>query len=375
MPERVFLLFSGSNDRAIFALARVFSECGAPFAVVAWKRSDPILRSPYRMRVCAVRKEDTLTCEALRLWVAAARRIFPVARFVIVPSSEYLNTFLLGLDVATLEALECEVPLVDAATYRELTNKGSATRWFAAQGIPVPRKLDDWDDALPMVAKPHRNVGADGVVRYPLLLHTNAERDAFLARGDKEAYFPQEYVQGTSMYLLAYLTKDGRCFTASQVNLGQQAQGKSIVLARTTNFHDEPVAHAALRALQARGFHGFAMLEFIMGPDGPRFIELNPRPWGPLQLCADHACGVVEAFVGDYLHDDPMRHDHIRRRKPKTAKYLWFGGILKDRRAQRRVCWQGGALRGWLRVLRHFPHEVYLRRDAWRVFLDEALNR
>ena len=375
MAPRVFLLFSGSNDRAIFALARVFTQCQAPFSIVAWKRTDPILRSPYRAHLCALRDDDALSLGVLRSWVDAARRAHPGARLVLVPSSEYLNTFLLGLSEATLESLACELPLVDAAMYAELTNKASSTCWFADHGTHVPRTLDGWSGPLPIVAKPRRNVGNDGIMRYPILLHTSAEREAFLAREDREAFFPQEFVQGTSQYLLAYLARDRRVFTASQINLGQQAQGKSIVLARTAAFHQDPAALATIQVLQARGFHGFAMLEFIVGTDGPCFIELNPRPWGPLQLCADHDCGIIEAFIGDSLYRDPLRHDHIRRQKPTSARYLWFGGILKDRRAGRRVRWRDGALRGWLCVLRYLPQEVFLRRDSWRVFLGEVLGR
>jgi hypothetical protein len=291
-----------------------------------------------------------------------------------VPSSEYLNTFLLGLAHAMLDALGCELPLVDAAVYAELSNKESSARWFATRGVPVPRRFADWSGVLPLVAKPARNVGEDGVVRYPILLHTPGERETFLARTDREAYFPQEYVRGSSRYLLAYLARNGESFVASQANLGQQSHGKSIVLARISGFHRDPVAVTALTALRERGFHGFAMLEFIVDVHGPRFIEMNPRPWGPLQLCADHNCGIVEAFVGDWLHGDPRTHDHVRRRKPGSACYLWLGGILGERRAGRRVHWEGGALRGWLRVLWYLPREVYLRRDSWKVFLDEAFG-
>lgn len=375
MPRRAFLLFSGSNDRAVFALARAFAQCDAPFAVVAWKRSDRILRGRYRRNVCSTREHDALTLESLREWVAAARRMLPEARLVLVPSSEFLNTFLLTIEPAILEELDCELPLVDAGSYAELTNKASSTAWFASRGISVPRELPSWLDALPLVAKPRQNVGEDGLVRYPVLLQSERDRDAFLARADLDAYFPQEFVRGTSHYLLAYLARDGRAFTSSQINLGQQAHGKSIVLARTACFHRESVAELAVDALRSYGFHGFVMLEFIVGASGPRFIELNPRPWGPLQLCVDHQCGIVEAFVGDRLHGDPLRHEDVRRRKPASARYLWFGGILKDLRADRRVKWEGGSFRGWLNVLRHFPREVYLRRDSWKVFLREMAGR
>src|SRR5690606_9516363 len=159
-------------------------------------------------------------------------------------------------DAATLAELECDLPLVDAATYAELTNKGSSWKWFASRGIPTPRVLGGWRDELPLVAKPYKNVGDDGTVRYPILLQTRDEREAFLSLKDHGSYFPQEFIVGTSYYLLTYIARNGQAFASSQINLGQQANGKSIVLARTSQFHQCEVATSALQALRKHGFYG-----------------------------------------------------------------------------------------------------------------------
>lgn len=377
MTQRSFLLFSGSNDRAVFALARTFEACVAGYAIIARNRDDHALHSAYRSRIHAIRESDELSLPVLESLLSTVREKLPDDILVIVPSSEYLNTFLLALDREDLRArLGCEVPLVDRELYMALSNKHSSAALFSASGIRVPQQLDCFTpELLPLVAKPLRNVGADNVVRYPLLLRTTAELDAFLARDDVPEYFAQEYINGHSRYLLAYLARDGDAFVSSQDNLAQQAHGKSIVLARTSKFHREPVATRALEMLRQRGFHGFAMIEFIVDARGACFIEVNPRPWGPLQLCADHACGIVEAFVGDALHGNPRRHEDVWTDKPAAARYLWSGGMAQAHRRREPLRWDPAAGSRVLQLAASALSDVYLRHGSWKVFLRELAGQ
>ena len=114
------------------------------------------------------------------------------------------------------------------------------------------------------------------------------------------------------------------------------------------------------------------MIEFIMDAQGPCFIEVNPRPWGPLQLCVDHDCGIVEAFLGDALHDDPGKFHKIWSRKPSQARYLWTGGLVQSLLSKDGIRWASPARGRFLDFARSLGSDVYLRRDSWRVFIDEA---
>lgn len=375
---RSLLLFGGSNDRAIYAFARAARTCGVPFQVIAWGQEDRILRGGYADSVCAIRHGAELELSLLETWVEAARRRAPDDLLILVPSSEYLNTFLLNLAAADIARLGVEVPLPDRSLYAQLSDKESATRLFEGNGFRVPRRLDGYHERqLPMVAKPRRNMGCDGRTLYPRLLHTPGDLQAFQREAGAriDEYFPQEFVEGSSNYLLMYLAEDGRVYTSSQVNLAQQPNGKSIVLARTGDFHCGDVATASIELLRHSGFKGLAMIEFIIDDEGPCFIEVNPRPWGPLQLCLDHRCGIVEAFLGDVLHDDPDRFRATWARKPTKGRYAWTGGILQTMRSRGAIAWQRKSIGGRVAdLLRCVTSDVYLRRDSWRVFIDEALK-
>lgn len=373
---RSLLLFSGSNDRAVHAIARTARQCGENYQIIAWGAGDRMLQGQHREAVCAIREGPRLDTDLLRDWIAKARRKAPDDTFVIVPSSEFLNWFLLGLDDAQRRLLGVDIPLVDRALYSRLTNKGSATELLSAAGVRVPRRLQGFiPENLPMVAKPTCNLGSDGRVLYPHLLRTREELDAFLRDEGTEDFFCQQFIQGRSHYLLAYLTSEGEVFSSSQINLAQQPKGKSILLARTNHFSQSPTSQATVDLLRKIGFRGFAMVEFIVDGAGPCFIEVNPRPWGPLQLCADHRCGIIEAFLGEALHDDPWRFRDVWHRKPISARYLWLGGMLQSARSGDSIAWAGSSLTARsLDVARSLGSDVYLRRDSLRVFFNEARN-
>lgn len=374
---RSLLFFGGSNDRAIYAIARVARICGQRFQAIAWGSGDRLLKGRYRKNVCAVRESAELNETSLKNWVALARRHAPDDTFVIVPSSEYLNAFLLGLDPQLCRTLGIVVPLVDGTIYAQLTNKESATALFSSTGIRTPRELPGFvTESLPLVAKPRKNISSEGRVLYPQLLRTPEQLNAFLRASSPEEYFPQEYVSGTSRYLLAYISRSGLVYASSQMNRAQQPHGKSILLACTDDFHASDMARTTLDLLSGLKYSGFAMIEFITDSRGPCFIELNPRPWGPLQLCVDHDCGIVEAFLGDVLHDDPDRFKDVRRSRPTRARYAWLGGMLQTIRSRGSIHWaESSRIARCTEVLASLGSDVYLRRDSLGVFLSEAVSK
>ena len=371
--EPGFMLFSGTNDRAVIALVRVISECSVPLGIVARSRTDRILRSRYVSNVVHVRDSDRMDPGALVASVAAASSAGSgVNSHAIIPISEYFNRVALRVRNSGMLAPGCTLALVDESTYLALSDKEPCTQLFRSNGFRTPRQYEDFERAhLPCVAKPRRNL--DPMMRslYPVLIPDAAALDSFLKAFDKSHYFAQEYVSGASYYLLSYLSRDGRDYVSSQKNLAQQAGGKSIVLAETADFHRSKLADATISLLRDVGYTGFAMIEFIDDGGGPCFIELNPRPWGPLQLCADHRCGIIEAFIGDWTHDDSGYYQARAKAKPAAARYAWTGGMLTGMRAGAPLSWRMRPAAGRLRAIRALASDVYLRRDSWRVFFRE----
>jgi hypothetical protein len=288
---------------------------------------------------------------------------------VVLPSTEYFNTFLLQ-NRREIERMGCEVPLVEASLYAQLTEKRSAADFFLAAGLAIPRELSlSTDCELPVVAKPFRNISAAGQSLYPHLLDNRTQLEAFLSTYDGKEYFFQEYVQGESLYLLFHLARvGGHDFIWSQRNVLQQPNGKSMLLAEPSDFHNSPTAARIIRALRNAGFHGLGMVEIIQTPDREVFIEMNPRIWGPAQFCLDQSQPLLQAFIGEALHGDPSRFLKQRSR-PHRKRYFWLGGLLETRRSGKSPTWHTTKQSLISVILRNLISDVYLRGDSWRCFL------
>jgi hypothetical protein len=367
---KALLIFSGWNDRAVLAILRVAARVGAPVAIIARSPDDPVLLTRYRRQVVHVRGTPTLALDEVGAAIATARQRLGVDGLVVYPSSEFLNGYLMA-HRDELAALGCHVPLVDVGLYREISDKKSATRLLVAHGFEIPRERSGpGDRALPMVAKPRLNQSAgSGKSLYPQLLFDQADLDRFLRTEPVEEYFFQDYVDGMSRYLLLHRAGNGAIRSFSQCNLVQQPGGKSIVHAAADTLHRSDLARRFFAMLEEKDFHGLLMAEFILAGDKEYFIEINPRPWGPLQLSVDCGAGILEAFLGDCLHGDPARYAPAA---PSDRPFAWIGGVLESWAAGTPVVWRQRRPRlAWLRWLALLPRDIYIRRDSWRVFARE----
>lgn len=372
--EKSFLVFSGGNDRAVFGFLRALRLCGRHAHVIARTKDDRILRSGFRHDVKWVRPIHELSMEVFYESVRRVRMDAGDATLVVLPSTEYFNTFLLQ-HRREIEEMDCQVPLVQAPLYAQLTEKRSAADFFSNAGLAVPRGIRDPETCEPpIVAKPFRNVSAAGQSLYPHLLDNLAEIDEFLAAHDATDYFFQEYVHGDSLYLLFHISRmDGRESIWSQRNLLQQPGGKSMLLAEPSDFHTSQTAARIIRALRDAGFYGLGMVEVIRTPGRDVFIEMNPRIWGPAQFCLDRQQSLLQAFIGEVLNDDP-RYFTDHRPRLRRRRYFWLGGLLETLRARQQPAWHTSE-RGLLSViLRNLASDVYLRKDSWRCFLHDVFR-
>ena len=365
-------MFSGGNDRAIMGFLRALRLCGHRAHVIARTEDDRILRSRFRRDVEWVRPTHELSLDVFSDSVRHARTGSGTKTLVVLPSTEYLNAFLLQ-NRREIEGMGCEVPLVEAPLYMQLTQKGSAADFFSAAGLSVPRETSHHAHPdLPIVAKPLRNVSTTGQSLYPHLLENCEQRERFLAAHDSGDYFFQEFVRGESMYLLFHISRVvERSFLWSQRNLLQQPGGKSMLLAEPASFHCSPTAERAVLALRRAGFHGLGMVEIIRTGNREMFIEMNPRIWGPVQFCLDQGQPLLQAFIGEALHGDPLRFVNCQSRW-RRGRYFWLGGVLETLAVHRSLVGQAANRPILLTIVQNLFRDIYLRRDSWRCFMHDV---
>jgi len=369
--EKAFLVFSGGNDRAVLGFLRALRLCGERARIVARTHNDRILRTRYRRDVEWVRPDHALNLDIFAECLRRVREKAGSRTLVVLPSTEYFNTFLLK-HRAEIKRMNCEIPLVDASIYDRLTGKRSSTDFFAAAGFSVPREWRDFESMLlPAVAKPLRNASRAGQSLYPRLLETPAQLEAFREQAGADEYFFQEYVHGESLYLLMYLPREGGpALMWSQRNLLQQPDGKSMLLAEPAEFHTSSTAARLVQTLRDTGFHGLGMIEVIQTEGRDVFIEMNPRIWGPVQFCLDQHQPLLQAFTGEALHGDPARY--VRRRsKTSRRKYFWLGGLADTLAAGKQPDWHTERRSVAAVILGCLGSDVYLRTDSWRCFFHD----
>jgi hypothetical protein len=194
-------------------------------------------------------------------------------------------------------------------------------------GLEAPPRQDGGHWAAPCVLKPRRNV-VEGKVLYPLLCHLPSELDAALRQIEVEHWFSEAWVEGQSLYLCAYLDKNGEYDSFWQENLMQQDGGKSVVLARTTENPgiDE---NKFMAGLHTEGYFGPIMMEVIRDKSGKLYyIEVNPRFWGPLNLALAARPGLLSRFAID-LGLSPERT--AEPAEMKTHWYAWAFGAHAEK--------------------------------------------
>lgn len=314
------VIFSGHNDRAVVALCRFLTAVGRPFFVVASHMTDAILRTEWRKHVLFQRTSPELNPQLMATVATQVRKKgFTPA---LCPTSEFLNRFVLDhKDAMQEQGWHWVMPQVDV--YLDLSDKSrSPTLIQKLNGLSPPRiqPMGQW--AAPCVLKPNTNV-SDGHVLYPRLCPTPAELQQAMTETHPQDWFSQEWVEGQSLYLCAFLDRFG-CWSAFwQENLLQQAGGKSMVLARTCSNPGVDIS-ALMRGLSVMGYHGPFMMELIRDEKQQlHFIEVNPRFWGPLDLARRACPELLHRFLADIDgHELAQQESHTT----SDSYYAWAFG-------------------------------------------------
>lgn len=297
--EDVYLIFSGHNDRAVVALCRYFHRNKIPFIIASSAKENQIISSNWADHAIYKRRSNEVNTEMFsELFQAYAESSHFSGKLIYCPTTEFINNYVLEYR-NELTDIGYKVHMPTANIYASLTNKSSSSEMaLALIGINSPLRLDWNDSFVPCVVKPNENI-RESVVYYPEICLTNKEWQLVSNEKNSKEWFKQAYVTGQSYYLCGYLDANGNRNFFWQTNLLQQANGKSIVLARTG--HNPGVDEDRLfDGLFKKGFYGPIMMEVIKDKLGDiYFIEFNPRFWGPLQLALDACPQLLDRYVED----------------------------------------------------------------------------
>jgi predicted ATP-grasp superfamily ATP-dependent carboligase len=367
--NRSVLIFSGNNQRAVFSFCRFAIQEGIPFDIVANGSLDTIFQSSYSNRVVALREKNKLDLVELLQFCELAKEKQKVNEIIILPSTEYLNRFLLKYKLV-LEEKGIQTGLCNESTYSVVSDKFSFSELCKSREIPVPREYSDLPRNYPFVVKPKEyGKGLSKVHEKPFLIFSKHNLEKIEKLENLSDYYFQDYIQGPSYYLLYYFSKTGEVFSYSQENLIQQDEGASMILARSSNIHKKSISDQFVKLFKEIGFYGLVMVEVKFDGENFVMIEANPRFWGPSQLILDSGMMLFDAFSYDYSLKSVLK----KRQYEEGVYYFWSGGIIENFKAGKQPKFYNYEPSKFYSDYQSLiKHEVHLKKDTITIYFDEV---
>ncbi len=277
-------------------------------------------------------------------------------------------------------------------------DKESVWNLAAKLGIPVPasRRISPADqppETFPSVLKPtgSKRIEAGEVMHYSVTLARNAQQWgwALATKYRHIGVLEQQYISGhgVGVEMLFEHGVPRWTFVHERVHEYPLSGGGSSYRRSISPRPD--LVGSSVTLLSALQWHGVAMVEFRVAPDGKAYLmEINPRLWGSLALAID--CGVDFPYgllclaanqplppqpsyrVGYYTRDIPrdvewfkanLKADHsdpLLRTKPVIAALLeWFRPLL-GKESWDRFRWTdlGVTFAEWKRVFREHGYRA-----------------
>ena len=367
MNNQAVIVISGYNIRAVIAFCRWATAHDVNYHVVARSKEDPVFLTDYKGQVAFTRNSPSLRPEQFRSWCDSLNSQYGYQRFIILPSTEYLNRFLLK-HRNSIEGKDCIIPLVDERLYRIISDKQSFAKLCESYGLDIPEEFNGIPEKLPFVAKPRTYFSAQGKQLVPQLIINQHDLDKFCDE-NKDDYFFQNFINGRSLYLLAYIGQNENILY-SQENLIQQARGGSVILAKTSNFHHSDIAKKYVRMLREQKYLGLIMVEVRLDESNGKYymIEANPRLWGPLQFAIDNNIDLFGAMLKDYEFDIPK--DTYSHSPHPSTHYFWSGGLTQQSQPFAYHSYSSDELVKDFPNIRH--QDIFLRTDTLNLFFKES---
>ena len=325
--KQAVLILSGYNIRAVIAFCRWATQHEINYHIIAKGKDDPIFLTSYKNNVFLTRNTSHLCSKDFYSWYTILCNRYNYQRIIILPSSEYLNRFLLKYR-SNIENDKYIIPLVNYDVYTKISDKKSFVNMCKVNDIQVPEEYKNLPKEFPFVAKPYAYLSRGKQLR-PYLVKNKKDLKIFL-KEEIENFFFQEYIKGESYYILAYIDKNkDKSIVFSQKNLMQQACGGSILLATLSNFHKNNISNRYISMLYENNYRGLIMVEVRKERSSGKcyMIEANPRLWGPLQFIIDNKVSMINAMFRDLGFKIPASKDIISTKK---KFYFWSGGITKQ---------------------------------------------
>ena len=365
------LIFSGANDRAVIAFCRYAKSVSIPFVIVANGEDDLVFLSDYKNEVIATRSKNILNWDIFIQNVTIAKNKFSCEELFVLPTTEYINRFLLENKVKIQEQ-NVTFGLCDEPLYARISDKYDFGNLCEKYNILTPKEYSIKPDFFPYVIKPKAYFNdAHDVNLKPALIYNQEQEHYFLNQFDSNNFYFQEYVGGKSIYLLFHFAKNNSYTVYSQENFMQQHDGGSMILAKSSNYHlENDLVQPYVNLFQKENFHGLVMIEVKFYEGKYYMIEANPRFWGPSQLILDAKMTLFDDFCLDnelIQEQTTKSEDYINQ-----SIYFWSGGLIQTQKNKSNLMFYNYDKELFLKEYSScISNEMYFRKDTIQTYIKE----
>lgn len=218
---------------------------------------------------------------------------------LVIPVTEITSQLLL-MNKNNLPSIQ--LPFAPYATVMQLADKGNLVASAMHLNVPCPKsqifscadELNINDIQFPIVLKPCLSkifTGEKWIATTVRILHSREDLMTTLAHDSylkNSAFMLQEFIPGHGAGIFS-LYDNGKpvAFFAHERLREKPPQGGVSVLSQSITI-DPTLQEYATRLLDGVHWHGVAMIEFRVTPEGAAYLmEVNTRFWGSLQLAID----------------------------------------------------------------------------------------
>lgn len=217
---------------------------------------------------------------------------------VIVPTIDP-ELSILAEQRSALAARGCVAVVSDLATIEICSDKATSSQWIADQGLPVPHQYDESEldalsaDAWPLFFKPRSGSSSIGAQR---VLNRGEIEDLTARHG---VGVVEELVDGPEYTMDCWLDGAGHC--AAVIPRRRLATRAGEVSKGVTERQSEVEALTKQLVEALPGARGPITVQAMVGAQGPRFIEINPRFGGGYPLTHEAGATFTAALLAEAL--------------------------------------------------------------------------
>ncbi|MBK7762867.1 MAG: methyltransferase [Bacteroidetes bacterium] len=360
------LIFSGSNDRAVIAFCRFACQHQVSISIISNGIEDVILNSDYKKFVIATRRKNILIVDEILEFANKARSISNCEKLIILPSTEYLNRFLLD-NRLILSENNIVIPLCEKSIYELISDKYSFGELCKNENLHIPFEYPEKPNKYPFVIKPkYYQIAKQEILDKPAIIYNDIDFDNYFLNKNKSNYYFQEYIGGENYYLLFYISMDKDYSVYSQENFMQQSNGGSMILCKSSDIHIHEISNKFAELFIKIGFYGLVMVEVKHFNNQFYMIEANPRLWGPSQLIVDSGMNLFAYLLNEYglsinLNEFIYKNDKW---------YFWSGGI-KNTQVKNETFYNFNSDDFYKNYKELLQAEIYLKNDTKDIYLME----